>query len=182
MSQFRFEALPLSLADIEQTAWAVRQLLGLTSPYLPVTDLIEFGLSSLASGFHYDIATAYEMGLRHGAVDRDRRVLYLREDVYQGVLEKKGRDRFTACHELGHVLLHGGTLNRIMPDQRTVIYRDPEWQANAFAGAILMPQRHVVGLRSVRDLREIFGVTLEAAEVRMKVLGIFPAIGGRLTI
>lgn len=170
----RFEAPPQSQEDIEKTTWAVRQLLGLTAPFLPVIDVIEFGLGSLAPGFHYDIATLQEMGARHGAVDCEKRILYLRDDVYEGILAGEGRDRFTGCHELGHVLLHGGTLNRVMHDHRTARYRDPEWQANAFAGALLMPKRYVVGLRSVRDVCQIFGVTRPAAEVRLKVLGIDP--------
>lgn len=76
------------------------------------------------------------------------------------------------------MILHGGTLNRVMHDLATASYRDPEWQANAFAGALLMPKRHVVGLRSVRDVCQIFGVTQPAAEVRMRVLGIYPSTGG----
>ena len=176
MSEVRLEAPPLSQENLEATTWAVRQLLGLTSPFLPVIDVIEFGLGSLAPGFHYDVATSLELGDRHGAVDSEKRILYLREDVYQGILDGRGRDRFTGCHELGHVLLHGGTLNRVMHDQRTAPYRNPEWQANTFAGAILMPKRFVVGLRSVRDVCQIFGVSRDAAEVRMKVLRILPTI------
>lgn len=84
MSQIRFEAPPLSQATIEETTWAIRQLLGLTGPYLPIIDLIEFGLGSLAPGFYYDVATQSEMGDRHGAVDCEKRILYLRDDVYQG--------------------------------------------------------------------------------------------------
>ena len=60
-------------------------------------------------------------------------------------LEFAGRPRFTACHECGHVILHAAQLrsyafapSRMKPGiLRT--YEDPEWQAEHFAGALLMP-------------------------------------------
>jgi hypothetical protein len=167
----KLEAEPRSLARIEDAAWAVRQLLGFTDPFLPVAELIEFGLGYLASGFCYDILPQGELGERHGAVDRERRILYLREDVYDGLLNNRGRDRFTACHEMGHVILHGGTLNRRMPNTRVAAFRNPEWQANSFAAAILMPRNMALTLASHMAFREAFGVTESAAKVRAKVLG-----------
>ena len=67
---------------------------------------------------------------------------------------KKGiRAGYFVAHELGHCVLHSGQLVRLaqMPtDQQAAFHRasgriahkafeDTEWQANAFAGALLMP-------------------------------------------
>jgi Zn-dependent peptidase ImmA (M78 family) len=58
-------------------------------------------------------------------------------------------------------------------------YRDPEWQANTFSSALLMPAQMVRLLASKEHrlllpgtMTEEFGVSFQAAEVRLKVLEI----------
>ncbi len=56
-------------------------------------------------------------------------------------------------------------------------YMDPEWQANRFASAFLMPRHLVPKYRSISEIMNEFGVTKLAAEVRVKILnlqGILP--------
>jgi hypothetical protein len=74
-----------------------------------LTLLIEFGLGSPPS--ECDIVVCCPLGERHVAVDPLRRMLMFRENVYEGIVDHRGRDRFTGCHEVGHVLLHVGSLN-----------------------------------------------------------------------
>lgn len=172
MTDSFYRAAPMSAAQIEKGTWAIRSLLGMTDPFLPVADLIEYGLAEIAPGYDYDVLDVAEMGARHGQVEPHRRVLTLRTDVYERILDNKGRDRFTGCHEVGHAVLHGGSLNRLAPGVRPAIYCDPEWQANTFASAILMPEHMIRTIGSVSEVMNEFGVTRDAAEVRFRKLGL----------
>jgi len=129
---------------------------------------------------------------------------------------KPGRFAFTAAHEIGHWILHRSfieantnQLRLLFKDEEipTVVCRSSstknsmEWQADYFAGALLMPkdiflnhflnELQEIGLGSydelinlsyearekllnkiILDLSQTFGVSKEAARVRLEVLGI----------
>ena len=69
--------------------------------------------------------------------------IILREDVYEGAWRGRSRDRFTACHELAHYLLHRTVTLARARDNSHKIYADSEWQADTFAGTLLMSARHL---------------------------------------
>lgn len=130
--------------------------------------------------------------------------------------EKPGRFAFTAAHEIGHLILHQSFIKTNF-DQLSLLFKDEqppsvvcrsnasknrmEWQADYFAGALLMPKdiflNHFlkelkgIGLESydelinlnceirerilskiILNLSQTFGVSKEAARVRLEVLGI----------
>jgi hypothetical protein len=117
----------------------------------------------------------------------DGRVL-LSEETYRGAHDGLGRSRFTVPHECYHGIKHRDQIRRALTDTGELVvfrrklvqpFRDPEWQANAFAGALLMPAQMVRLLASKEQrlllpdtMTEEFGVSYQAAEVRLKVLGI----------
>lgn len=171
MTDRSYIAPPLSRLKIESATMAIRRLLGLTDPFLNVAELLEYGLERLAPGYTFDVRDIDEMGGRHGSVDVVERSLQLRLDVYEGILAHRGRDRFTGCHELGHTVFHG-TLNRVRAGPADKTYCDPEWQANTFASCLLMPAHMVQVASSVREIVSEFGVSEDAARVRLKVLGL----------
>lgn len=105
------------------------------------------------------------------------------EDLEQGRL---GRPRFTLSHEIGHIVLHSAELIRLskMPTQHAAmmrgrsqdlpVYRDAEWQANAFGAALLVPAAGLEKLSQVGSLTERhvarqFGVSTQCARIRIKV-------------
>ena len=48
------------------------------------------------------------------------------------------------AHELGHLLLHRvETITLAREDGDIPPYKDPEWQANAFAGELLAPYEYI---------------------------------------
>ena len=123
--------------------------------------------------------------------NRNRCVLeILASSETYGRLEKgHPRAGFFVVHELGHCLLHTDQLVRLarMPEAQLAalhldgqkfahqIYQDTEWQANAFAGALLMPAR---GLRileqehgelSPATIVKHFHVSAEAASYRFEL-------------
>jgi Zn-dependent peptidase ImmA (M78 family) len=90
----------------------------------------------------------------------------IRQDVYARADAGEGRDRFTMCHELGHLILHRDlALSRVDPSRPSKLYCNSEWQADKFASFLLMPRSLVEGI-ALRDAQEVFGVSLDAARAR----------------
>ena len=79
-------------------------------------------------------------------------------------MEEAGSRPFTACHELGHLLMHRqqGLKDR---SEDYPIYRDSEWQADTFAGALMMSPGHVQRFDDEYEMAEACGATYAAAEV-----------------
>jgi hypothetical protein len=121
--------------------------------------------------------------------DRDRRIIEVLASArtYDWLEHDYPRGGYFVAHELGHCLLHTDQLVRLaqMPAAQQAafhrggqvasheIYRDTEWQANAFASALLMPARGLLALEekygslSPFDIVEHFGVSAEAASYRL---------------
>ena len=122
--------------------------------------------------------------------DKDRQIIEIlaSAQTYEWLEQDHPRSRYFLAHELGHCLLHTDQLVRLakMPmaqcgalhrnRQLSVheIYRDTEWQANAFASALLMPARGLQALeKKHRDglcpikIAAHFLVSVEAAGSRL---------------
>jgi hypothetical protein len=117
----------------------------------------------------------------------DGRVL-VSEETYRAAARRNGRARFTIAHEACHGIRHRTQIKRALVDTGQLVlhrradiecFRDPEWQANYFAGALLMPESMVRKLSAEEPrmflpltMTDIFGVSEKAAEVRLAKLGI----------
>ncbi len=171
MTDIPFEAPPRSGDSIEELADAIRKAFGLHErPFFPVVQFLEFGLPQIVPDMFYDVQSKLQLGGREGAVDPIKRAIYIREDVYDAAVRHNHRARFTLAHETGHAVMHVGTLNRVLPRQAIPTFRQPEWQANRFAGALLMPRRLVSQCGSLADISDTFGVSQQAALVRVREL------------
>ena len=112
-------------------------------------------------------------GILYKDEEDDSWVMQVNEDHHPN------RRRYTIAHELGHFCLHRH-LRRRFEDK--IFFRGgeankPEWQANDFAGAILMPEdkfREMVrsGVSKVEVLAKEFKVSTLALRIRAKNLGI----------
>ncbi|HKR87985.1 MAG TPA: ImmA/IrrE family metallo-endopeptidase [Phenylobacterium sp.] len=111
--------------------------------YFPIMDVLEFRLQRFFDGFYVDPCSKEEMGSEEGLVIAGENCIKLREDVYEGAWNDIGRDRFTACHEFGHFLMHRQITMARVRDDASPIYCDAEWQADTFAGALLMSANHL---------------------------------------
>lgn len=172
MSNVIFAAPPRSGDNIEDLADAVRKIFQLNDVYyFPVVPFAENGLPVLVEGLTFDVVESDLLGARMGAVDPLTGEFMIREDVYNGAAAGHPRHRFTIAHESGHALMHIGTLNRLpMTSGRVEAFRDPEWQANRFAAALLMPRHLVKTCTTVSEIMQRFGVSKECAELRVKTL------------
>jgi hypothetical protein len=137
---------------------------------------LTYAVDELPAGF--EALTRYRPG-------REKIVITLSPESYADLEREVPRARFSLFHETGHALLHADELIRLpeLPHAQVAMMRgrghqafeDSEWQANAFAGAMLMPAN---GIREIeRDhgaatpmyLASQFGVSDQAASIRWDV-------------
>lgn len=165
---------PTSRKALRAQAEDMRTQLGITNPYFPILELVDLGLGQLFPQYIVDVVPDGELGNDHALTIPDERVIMIREDVYVGAFQGRGRDRFTLAHEVGHLLLHGGIrLARTSGRSQTLHkpYEDSEWQADVFAAELLMPVESAQACYpSVGCLAETCGVSEAAAKVRFSVL------------
>jgi Zn-dependent peptidase ImmA (M78 family)/transcriptional regulator with XRE-family HTH domain len=131
----------------------------------PIMDVIEFRLGKVFDGFYIDIRDQESMGEDEGRVIGGTKGIALREDIYEGAWGGNGRDRFTACHELGHFLMHRTVTMARTREDTDKIFCDAEWQADTFAGTLMMSPRHLGRFADPDDAATTCGMTGAAANV-----------------
>ena len=121
--------------------------------------------------------------------DSDNRIIEILASpkTYDWLEKNYPRGGYFVAHELGHCLLHTDQLVRLAQMPRvqqatlhrggqTIVhktYQDTEWQANAFASALLMPARGLLILERMYDklspeiVAEHFRVSAQAANYRI---------------
>lgn len=188
------EVRPRSSDNIERV---MEQLLRAAAPEclerpipIPVEFIIDVALKQLFD-FNFDVTDKLESGC-DGETNFSDRIVGLSSSVYEQMEAHQGRARFTAAHEIAHVVLHSEELCRLgtrlievtpavalkRAGQHAVpAYRDPEWQANQGASALLMPRSIVTALAAttkdpVGKLTAVLKVSQQAAEIRLKKLNL----------
>ena len=131
--------------------------------------LHEQGISSPPVDVHA-IAQALDISVRYERMDADISGLLVLQDNKARVainrFHHRNRQRFTLAHEIGHIQLHAEGKDCFFVDRR--FFRNSqsskgelheEIEANAFAAALLMPQRmildHIVAEQGITDI-EVF--------------------------
>ena len=161
-----FQVAPTSRALVRRQAAIVRGIAE-CGPHLPVVELIDVLLPKKFPGFlcvYLSIADMIERfgpGVE-GMTFPDQGEIYIREDVYLKALNEDGRSRFSIAHELGHLFLHHGIGLARRTSEDTPIYCNSEWQADTFAGELLVDFTQVEPGSSVQGLMSRFGVSHEA--------------------
>ncbi|MCU0599531.1 MAG: ImmA/IrrE family metallo-endopeptidase [Desulfobacterales bacterium] len=117
-------------------------------PPVPVEDIIERGLG-LRLGF-IDFEKIYGMDDVYGALYVQKKLVAISTTLLDQ--RSEGRFCFTCAHEVGHWMLHrhlAETAHRFIPEGDAVFCRAKdakapvEWQADYFAGCLLMPENEV---------------------------------------
>lgn len=162
----------MSRLAVRKMAAATRDLLGFgATPYIPIETLLDHALPTVLEDFLYTVEYRSEMGENHGLAQPDDALIRLREDVFVGAVSGKARDRFTVCHELGHLILHQRA-NLVLrrgygAPQKP---RHPEWQANTFAAEFLVDFRQSQGCKDEGDIVRRFGVSQKTASIQMSFI------------
>jgi uncharacterized protein DUF955 len=137
-----------------------------------IVDMLENAMYEIDPGYNLEVAEYDDLGsATHGLTIPSEKTIIIREDIYEGACNGHGRDRFTLAHELGHYLLH----HRIGLARRDQVRREQikpfnssEWQADAFAGELLIPIEAVRACRTVAGIAAICGVSQDAALTQIK--------------
>lgn len=135
---------------------------------LDVLNLIDVKLPEY--GIHVSPATREELGYRAGATDPkgDSEInILVTEEIWDALEQTAPMNYFaktTVCHEIGHALLHVPVIRRHMLVEGVLArvqrkslkaYEDPEWQAWAFAGCIMMPSVTVNKMLTLEPLLNV---------------------------
>ena len=154
-------AEPLYRKNIRLMALKFREIFGIENElYIDVVRFLEFVL--LRIGINFMIVENDEMEEEALTIPSEM-LIKIREDVYEGAVSGVGRYRFTIMHEIGHIFLHTEDSICLARGKDNVeVYRDPEWQADAFAGEFLVPS-HLTKNMSPAEISIKCGVSLQAA-------------------
>lgn len=162
-----FIAEPLSRKKIRAFTKYIRNLCGLQNAvYFPVVEFLENILPNLIENFTLEIVECSKMCGKEGETIPSCNNIKIREDVYEKAVAGDGRARFTILHEIGHLLLHDNdrvALCRTSGESPVKPYENPEWQADAFAGELLISE-HLIKDMSVDEICEKCGASYAAAQ------------------
>lgn len=166
-----FIAHGISRKQIRAFAKYIRGLCGMTnSLYFPVVEFFENILPNLIDDYTYEIVAQSEMPDKEGETIPSINTVKIREDVYEKAIRGDGRARFTIMHEVGHLLMHDNNRVALCRKSNNVtpkVYESPEWQADVFAGEILIAKHLIEGM-SVNEIELCCGVSHKAAEYQYK--------------
>jgi len=151
---------------------------------VPIAELVDFDLRE---------SIGYVLDVREDKDFRDNKIeaaaifkengekeLIIPERVFKNANDGMPRDRFTLAHEIGHLSLNhesGIPAYGSLRENREEVeaFRDPDWQANCFAGAFLIPSFMIEMLSNklkrrlmTSDIANYFGVSHSAAETRLE--------------
>ncbi|AXP37780.1 TPA: ImmA/IrrE family metallo-endopeptidase [Haemophilus influenzae] len=163
-----FSVSPMSKKQIDSITQAIREIAAKcgwvdSNGAVDIVSLLEFGYEKFRIIPDHEMAGALGLTLPTGEI-------LLRESVYNGACYGNGRDRFTVAHELAHGVLHKEQIGFARPvDHNTKIYCNAEWQANEFAGRLLLPDSCIKqhSGRSISEIAGLFQISYECAEIRI---------------
>ena len=158
---------PLSVKDISNIAASIREQYGIAKEKaFPILEILKqlfydnyLSIQLLADDDSYlDKNTP-------AVYNANYNFIYLKESVIEEVESGNYRSNFTLAHELFHYLQHQvlGFKFEEVEDRKT--YENPEWQANCFAGELLLPDEFLNN-EDNEYLADYFHVSLECVLTR----------------
>jgi IrrE N-terminal-like domain len=188
MSRISHTVSPLSRPKIAAKAAEIRLELGSYNiERIDLLAIIEHQSIKALRGWRLVVLGDDELTQAPASVEFTEKTLSFRETEYLAAFRGDGRSRFTAGHELGHIVLHARQKSvrdlvvfrspRLMPpvfpnkNQSALQFtQDSEWQADVFAAEFLMPAHLCLRMNSSEEIEEKCGVSSEAAKIRFRYL------------
>lgn len=162
-----YVAKPLSRCDIRCVARVFQKLMG-DEYYFDIIKFLEHKLPKIDPEFTLEIVEDTELIGAYATSCPHEHLIKVRQSVYEGAIAGNGRDRFTLCHELGHYIFHKpNNISFLRADKVIEAYREPEWQANTFAGELLVPAK-VAKMYPVEEIVQRCCVSYAVAEIQKK--------------
>ena len=176
MTSFAYEVEPLSRAKIRALAAAIRALAKTPNGHFNIMKFVELSLVKHAPTFQLEVLSEDELGDQFGVTHPDAGIIKLREDIYNGARDGDGFSRMTVAHELGHFVMHSESkigFARRIATRNTVTFVNSEWQANCFAGELLVPwaDRDIIRGLGPDETAVVYGVSLTAARCQFDKFG-----------
>ena len=161
-----YETDAMSRIDIRNYACQLRKAFDVEGKlYFPVCEILEI-FPQICPECTVEICEDTELDeCTHATTDITNKVIKIKQSVYDGAVSGNGRDRATVLHEICHYLLlviNSMSLTRKFTKKKLPAYKDPEWQAKALAGELMMPQNLIKDF-SVSEIVEKCGVSFESA-------------------
>ena len=162
---------PRGRASLRKVAMNVRRAFKIDTPFIDIVRLLDVVLPKFLDGFEYQIYEDAELGHDHARTFPERKIIQVQQSVDARARIHEGRDRLTLAHELGHLLLHHdvdtGLARRAKHSDKA--YECSEWQANCFAGELLISHEHVNSTDSIEDIMNRFKVSYQAANYQFRM-------------
>ncbi len=92
--------------------------------------------------------------------------IYVKESVLEELENNEFRANFTLAHEFFHYFQFQVLDFKFEDVEKCLTYEDPEWQADEFAGQLLIPTNYILGDCDVDMLAAKFNVTKECVLTR----------------
>lgn len=167
MADISKAVMPRTKAQIYDAANRLRRALCLgPAERVQMVPLLEHVLPEVLDDYLFEVVPDDMMAGIEGTTDISLPIIRLADRTYARLMRSDPDARYTAAHELGHLVFHSGAhvqyARRSTFDCRT----DPEWQADRFADAFLMPLQAVLQCSSVEQIAMKFDVPFDAAKRR----------------
>lgn len=130
-------------------------------PVNPVTIAKQLDLKVIYGGDDLELS---------GSFDDKTNTIFVNED------DSLNKQRFTIAHEIGHAVLGHGSSPRTKIRYNQTNFQFKEYEANLFAAELLMPIEAINYMIkqteiSLKEMAEVFSVSNQALEIRLKRLG-----------
>ncbi len=178
-----FQVLPRSTNELIELTHKVRKIAKAkgfvdSNNYLYIVQLIEFGglFKNNERGSCLEVVEDQELPNAFAQTFPDG-TIKVRESIYDKACEGNGHARFTLAHELGHLIMHRSQMSMArVTNDNTKTYCNSEWQADEFAGQLLVPTtdiRHYSNdlyssVYIADKIAERYGVSTSCAEIRLR--------------
>lgn len=154
---------PLSVKDIEELALKVRSHFNIkVDEYFPILSIIE--KLDNEGKLYLEIVSDDELRDEYALYIVESNTIRVKESVYNECYNGEYRSNFTLAHEFFH-FMQAKILNfDFFEDDKVKAYCDVEWQANEFAGQLLIPTPYIN--LDYQELARKFHVSEECALTR----------------
>jgi len=158
---------PTNTHQLKVYAENIRNMFKCKTLKFPIIDVLEFMQNNQDFlGFEYQVLDDFDEIFKEGELakyDFNSNILFIKESQFDGACEDDPRCRFTLTHELCHFFLMTVTGRHPKEsEEKPKVFQDPEWQANALAGYILVPPKEIEKL-SVEEIEKACVVSPECA-------------------
>lgn len=157
---------PISIKEIEIISSNLRNHFNIQEDsFFPILDIIQYleDIDLLTIQIMDDDDEMFQCNdvAFYNAIDN---FIYIKESVLEDYDNSDYRSNFTLAHELFHFLQYKILNFNVTEVEKCETYCDPEWQANEFAGQLLIPTKYID--LEVEEIMKKFHVTEHCALTR----------------